>query len=79
MHSYNECLKYVDRDWVVKEQHKDLQIIKNAKMKSGDLLQSLYYNLHSVFSVKYHSSWAQATYGIRTFFLCTEWMELAVF
>lgn len=53
MHSYNEHLKYVDRDWAMKEQHKDLQIIKYAKMKSGDFLQFPYYNLHSIFTVKY--------------------------
>lgn len=33
MHSYNMCLKYVYEDWAVKEQHKDLQTIKDAKMK----------------------------------------------
>lgn len=51
MHSYNESLKYADGDWAVKEQPKDLQIIKDAKMKSGDFLQPLHYNLYILFLV----------------------------
>lgn len=56
MHSYNKCLKYLDRDWAVREQHKDFQIVKEMPRWNLEISFSLCTTAY-IFSVKYQSSW----------------------
>lgn len=58
MQPYNKCSKFVRQGLNCEGATQGFSNYqRNAKMKSGDFLQPLHYNLHSIFSVKYHSSW----------------------
>lgn len=58
MQPYNKCSKFVRQGLNCEGATRGFSNYqRNAKMKSGDFLQPLHCNLHSIFSVKYHSSW----------------------